>query len=82
MLKTYIISHHSQTTLSDFLSLFSLRPILFHIILKPIGKNGGADFGLRPILFHIILKRFFGSCALAVSLRPILFHIILKRNFK
>ena len=34
LLKTYIISHHSQTYRIREWSLCSLRPILFHIILK------------------------------------------------
>ena len=36
LLKTYIISHHSQTERTLSSTWKSLRPILFHIILKQI----------------------------------------------
>ena len=35
----------------------SLRPILFHIILKQFNGLNEETQGLRPILFHIILKQ-------------------------
>ncbi len=56
-LKTYIISHHSQTNFSAIFFSICLRPILFHIILKRVGKHRTAFESLRPILFHIILKQ-------------------------
>ena len=78
VLKTYIISHHSQTNPKSSKVNPSLRPILFHIILKPTMSIACRPICLRPILFHIILKRAPLSVNGANSLRPILFHIILK----
>ena len=57
MLKTYIISHHSQTCEWLKLGRCGLRPILFHIILKQSGLDLEEAESLRPILFHIILKQ-------------------------
>ncbi len=57
MLKTYIISHHSQTAENVICFTLSLRPILFHIILKLCSEEEKSFIRLRPILFHIILKR-------------------------
>ena len=81
LLKTYIISHHSQTMEKDDSSGMScLRPILFHIILKLNQIAIIWLFRLRPILFHIILKLWKKMIAGMSCLRPILFHIILKLN--
>ena len=56
----------------------SLRPILFHIILKLLMVRISIRLSLRPILFHIILKPLDDLISEAQRLRPILFHIILK----
>ena len=58
----------------------SLRPILFHIILKQPPPMTALTVGLRPILFHIILKQYREEMDTIGGLRPILFHIILKQN--
>ena len=79
-LKTYIISHHSQTTKLTYNGFLSLRPILFHIILKPLSLQLLFPYCLRPILFHIILKQYLIINQHTRCLRPILFHIILKHE--
>ena len=78
MLKTYIISHHSQTIISVGSAMQGLRPILFHIILKQCYFTNTSHKSLRPILFHIILKHKRLYIVRCFCLRPILFHIILK----
>ena len=79
-LKTYIISHHSQTVVIRTTVKRSLRPILFHIILKQLAAVYWPVICLRPILFHIILKLGNSAIFYMLCLRPILFHIILKLN--